>query len=86
MGGYQIADFQKQSLSTTEVTIPGVHAAIDGAGTDKPVLFVNLKIGDNEHPAIYPEISVSGTTYSASCYGGTIAVANDDGVTYTANA
>lgn len=81
-GGYQMIDLKNKSLSTTEVEIPGVYEAIEG-NYRKPILLHNINLGGTEKADAYVDFTLSSTTYSATVYGGTIAITEDDEVTYT---
>lgn len=82
-GGYQIVDLKNKSLSTTEVVISGIYDVIEG-NYRKPLLLHNINIGGTEKADAFVEMSISDTTYSCTVYGGTIAITDDDEVTYTA--
>ena len=42
-GGYQIIDLKGNSLSSSAVTLEGIHAAVEGA--DAPILLEGINIG-----------------------------------------
>lgn len=77
-----MVDFKNVNLTSTETTIHGVYNMIEG-NYYKPLLLSNLVIGNINKPSIYAEVSVSGTSYSFSVYGGTITITEEDNVTYT---
>lgn len=45
-GGYQIVDLKGNSLSSSAVTLEGIHDAVEGA--DAPILLEGINIGGTE--------------------------------------
>lgn len=81
--GYKIIDFGDINLvSGTPSTIAGIHKQIENTYR-KPYLFCGLTIAGVEKPAIFPEVSVASSKYTATIYGGTIEIDADDNVTFT---
>lgn len=86
ISGYRIVDFANVNLAdATEVTIAGIHSAIEN-NYRKPLMFCGLVIDGVEKPSLFPEVIVNGTDYSVTIYGGEVVITAEDKVTYTKTA
>lgn len=84
MGGYQIIDVTGLAFASsgTKVTKEGVYDLLEG--TDKVVLLHGLTYKSVAYHDVWlNDLKKSGTTYSGTVFGNTIAIANDDGITIT---
>lgn len=83
MGGYQIIDVSGLTfVSGTKVTKEGVHDLLEG--TDKAVLLHGLVYKTVKYRDVWlNDLIKSGTNYTGTVFGNTIAIGNDDGITIT---
>ena len=78
-GGYKIIDLGYTNFTTTKaVTVPGIYERIKSAR--KAVLLEHFSIGGTDCRPCFPEITVSGTSFTVGVYGKTFTVANNDSV------
>lgn len=82
MGGYQIIDVTGLAFTSgTKVTKEGVHDLLEG--TDKAVLLHGLVYKTVKYRDVWlNDLIKSGTSYTGTVYGNTIAISND-GITIT---
>ena len=79
-GGYKIIDLGYTNFTTTKsVTVPGIYDKLKSAR--KAILLEHFSIGGTGCRPIFPEITVSGTSFTFDVYGYTFTVANTDAVT-----
>ena len=79
-GGYKIIDLGYTNFTTTKsVTVPGIYEKIKSAR--KAILLEHFLIGGTWCRPCFPEITVSGTSFTFDVYGKTFTVANNDSVT-----
>lgn len=82
-GGYKIIDLDYTNFTTAKsVTVPGIYEKIKSA--QKAILLEHFSIGGTDCRPCFPEITVSGTSFTFDAYGKTFTVANTDAVTVTA--
>ena len=82
-GGYKIIDLGYTNFTTTKsVTVPGIYERIKSAR--KAILLEHFSIAGTDCRPCFPEITVSGTSFTFDVYGKTFTVANTDSVTVTA--
>ena len=82
-GGYKIIDLGNTNFTTTKpVTVPGIYEKIKSAR--KAILLEHFSIGGTDCRPCFPEITVSGTSFTFDVYGKTFIVANNDSVTVSA--
>lgn len=82
-GGYKIIDLNYTNFTTAKaVTVPGIYEKIKG--TKKAILIEHFLIGGTWCRPCFPEITVSGTSFTFDVYGKTFTVSNNDSVTITA--
>ena len=78
-GGYKIIDLGYTNFTTSKsVTVPGIHEKIKSAR--KAILLENFSIGGTDCRPCFPEITVSGTSFTFDAYGKTFTIANNDSV------
>ena len=79
-GGYKIIDLGNANFTTTKsVTVQGIYEKIKS--TRKAILLEHFSIGGTACRPCFPEITVSGTSFTFDVYGKTFTVANNDSVT-----
>ena len=79
-GGYKIIDLGYTNFTTTKsVPVPGIYERIKSAR--KAVLLEHFSIGGTDCRPCFPEITVSGTSFTFGVYGKTFTVTNNDSVT-----
>ena len=78
-GGYKIIDLGNTNFTTAKsVTVPGIYEKIKSAR--KVILLEHFSIGGTACRPCFPEITVSGTSFTFDVYGKTFTVANNDSV------
>lgn len=81
-GGYKIIDLGYTNFTTAKaVTVPGIHEKIQTSS--KSILLEHFLIGGSWCRPCFPEIKVSGTSFTFDIYGYTFTVSNTDSVTVT---
>ena len=79
-GGYKIIDLGYTNFTTTKsATVPGIYEKIKSAR--KAILLEHFSIGGTDCRPCFPEITVSGNSFTFDVYGKTFTVANTDAVT-----
>lgn len=79
-GGYKIIDLGYTNFTTAKsATVPGIYENIKSAR--KAILLEHFSIAGTDCRPIFPEIKVSGTSFTFDAYGYTFTVANTDAVT-----
>ena len=82
-GGYKIIDLGYKNFTTSKaVTVPGIYERI--RSSRKAIMLEHFSIGGTDCRPCFPEITVSGTSFTFDVYGKTFTVANTDSVTVTA--
>ena len=82
-GGYNIIDFGYTNFTTSKaVTVPGIYEKIKSAR--KAIMLEHFSIGGTDCRPCFPEITVSGTSFTFDAYGKTFTVSSADSVTVTA--
>lgn len=79
-GGYQIIDFMDVNLTATGVTIPGIHAEIEGTYR-KAILIERVTIEGVEKRNCFVDCEASGSNFTFTAYGKTFTIGQDDKVT-----
>lgn len=79
-GGYKIIDLGYTNFTTAKsTTVPGIYEKIKS--TRKAILLEHFLIGGTWCRPCYPEIKVSGASFTFDAYGYTFTVSNADAVT-----
>lgn len=82
-GGYKIIDLGYMNFTTAKaVTVPGIYERI--RSSRKSIMLEHFSIGGTDCRPCFPEITVSGTSFTFDAYGKTFTVANNDSVTVSA--
>lgn len=82
-GGYKIIDLGHTNFTTAKSsTVPGIYDRIKSAR--KAILLEHFSIAGTDCRPIFPEIKVSGTSFTFDVYGYTFTVSNADAVTVVA--
>lgn len=80
MGGYQILDLKNTAfVKNTAQVLEGAYEKIEG--TRKAILLTNVNVDGTEYHDTF--IEGSGTPFTATVYGYTLTIADDDNVTFT---
>lgn len=83
-GGYKIVDLKDKNITSTGVTIKGVHESLE-ATYRKAVMITGLTIDGVEKNDTFVEVNTNAGNLTIECYKGTLTITPEDLVTYTAN-
>ena len=79
-GGYNIIDLGYTNFTTeAPVTVPGIYDRIKSAR--KAILLEHFSIAGTDCRPVFPEVTVSDTSFTFAVYGHTFTVSNADAVT-----